>query len=124
MPARPDIAILKDGLFFFFFFFFFFFLNRPINDPSHLDLNCLYRYWFWFARLKGLNRCAGMWRRGEERRGIKPAFMDIQMWPLILNSDTGPAIYNCSIYVWCSLATVNLHTEESSQKHANIMLTP
>ena len=26
------------------------------NEPSHLDLHCLYRYPVWFARLKGLNR--------------------------------------------------------------------
>ena len=23
-------------------------------EPSHLDLHCLHRYWFWFAGLNGL----------------------------------------------------------------------
>ena len=26
------------------------------NEPSHQDLHCLHRYWFWSAGLKGINK--------------------------------------------------------------------
>ena len=29
-------------------------------DLSHLDLQCLHRCWFWFARLKGLKVIKGI----------------------------------------------------------------
>ena len=37
-------------------------------EPSHLDLQCLHRYWFWFAELKGPNRALHFEVTGKDEK--------------------------------------------------------